>query len=191
MRLSKKEAWYRNEIQLTWLKVKLMKCIQRGSCQNTICLKILKRKLYVFRLFCGCELWICKCMQGGTRGNAAGWGTALWTGRSQVRFGVRVFHWHNSSGRTVALGSAQPLTEMNVGEGGRCVVLTTLPPSCAYCLEMWKPQPPSLLFLEVAKFKLGKITEVLGGNFTRFVCICMYVCMYLCMHLRICVCVWH
>jgi hypothetical protein len=42
-----------------------MNCIQHGSCQNTICFKILKRKLYVFLLFCGCELWIYKCIQGG------------------------------------------------------------------------------------------------------------------------------
>jgi hypothetical protein len=27
-------------------------------------------------------------------------------------------------------------------KGGRCVELTTLPPSCADCLEIWEPQPP-------------------------------------------------
>ena len=26
-----------------------------------------------------------------------------------------------------------------VGKGGRCVGLTTLPPSCADCLEIWEP----------------------------------------------------
>jgi len=31
------------------------------------------------------------------------------------------------------------------GEGGRCVGLTTLPPSCADCLEIWEPQPPGTL----------------------------------------------
>jgi len=30
-------------------------------------------------------------------------------------------------------------------KGGRCVGLTTLPPSCADCLEIWKPQPPGNL----------------------------------------------
>jgi len=25
------------------------------------------------------------------------------------------------------------------GKGGRCVWLTTLPPSCADCLEIWEP----------------------------------------------------
>jgi len=61
-----------------------------------------------------------------------------------------IFHWHNPSGRTVALGSTQPLTEMSTrnvswGKGGRCVGLTALPPSCADCLDLgastsWKPQ---------------------------------------------------
>ena len=49
----------------------------------------------------------------------------------------------------MALGSTQPLTEMSTrnislkgggGEGGRCVGLTTLPPSCADCLEIWELQ---------------------------------------------------
>jgi hypothetical protein len=31
------------------------------------------------------------------------------------------------------------------GEGGRCVRLTTLPPSCADCLEIWEPQSPGIL----------------------------------------------
>ena len=54
---------------------------------------------------------------------------------------IGIFHWHNPSGRTMALGSTQPLTEMSTrniswGKGGRCVGLT-LPPSCADCLEIW------------------------------------------------------
>jgi len=31
------------------------------------------------------------------------------------------------------------------GKGGQCVGLTTLPPSCADCLEIWEPQPPGTL----------------------------------------------
>ena len=31
------------------------------------------------------------------------------------------------------------------GKGGRCVGLTTLPPSCAYCLDFWEPQTPGAL----------------------------------------------
>jgi len=31
------------------------------------------------------------------------------------------------------------------GKGGRCVGLTTLPPSCADSLEIWEPDPPGTL----------------------------------------------
>ena len=31
------------------------------------------------------------------------------------------------------------------GKGGRCMGLTTLPPFCADCLEIWEPQPPGTL----------------------------------------------
>jgi hypothetical protein len=66
-------------------------------------------------------------------------------------------HWNIfiPSGRTVALGSTQPLTEMNTsniswgggggGKGGRGAEVTTLPPSCADCLEICEPQPPGIL----------------------------------------------
>jgi len=45
----------------------------------------------------------------------------------------------------MALGLTQPLTEMSNrnnswGKVDRCVGQTTLPPSCADCLEMWEPQ---------------------------------------------------
>ena len=45
----------------------------------------------------------------------------------------------------MVLGSSQPLTEMSTrniswgGKGGRCLGLTTLPPSCAECHEIWEP----------------------------------------------------
>jgi hypothetical protein len=53
----------------------------------------------------------------------------------------------NLSGRIVALGSTQPLTELSTrdcswGKGGLCVGQTTLPPSCADCIEIVEPQPP-------------------------------------------------
>jgi hypothetical protein len=60
---------------------------------------------------------------------------------------IGIFHWHKPSGRTMALGSNQPLTQMSTrniswgSKGGRCVGLTNLPYSCADCLEIWKPQP--------------------------------------------------
>jgi hypothetical protein len=53
------------------------------------------------------------------------------------------------SDRTMALGSTQPLVKMNArnapgGRGGRCVRLTTSPPSRAEC--HWKPKPPGTLW---------------------------------------------
>jgi hypothetical protein len=54
----------------------------------------------------------------------------------------------------MALGLTQPLTEMSTsnislgGKGDRCVGVigvTTSPPSCADCLEVWELQPPGAL----------------------------------------------
>jgi hypothetical protein len=56
-----------------------------------------------------------------------------------------IFYWNNPSGRTMALGSTQPLTEMITryilwGKVGRCLGRTTLLPTCADCLKIWEPQ---------------------------------------------------
>jgi len=49
----------------------------------------------------------------------------------------------------MALGLTQPLIGVPGiflgGKDGRCVRLTTLPPACADCLEIWEPQPPGTL----------------------------------------------
>jgi hypothetical protein len=63
-----------------------------------------------------------------------------------------IFHWHTPSGRTMALGLSQPLTEMSTrnnswgGKGGWYVELTTLLHSCAGCHEIWGPQSPGNLW---------------------------------------------
>ena len=55
-----------------------------------------------------------------------------------------IFHWQ-SFGRTMALGSTQTLKEMSTRniswrvKAAWYVVLTTLPPPCADCLEIWEP----------------------------------------------------
>ena len=71
------------------------------------------------------------------------------------RFDSRWYHWNfsltHSFRCTMALGLTHPLTEMSTrniswgGKGGRCVGLTTLPPSCVDCLEIWELQPPGTL----------------------------------------------
>ena len=63
---------------------------------------------------------------------------------------IGIFHLENPSGRIMALGSTQPLTEMSIrniswGKGGRYVGLTTVPTSCADCHEIWGPQTPGAL----------------------------------------------
>jgi hypothetical protein len=86
-----------------------------------------------------------------SRGGAVGWGTALQSRNSRVRFSIMslgFFLCHNPSGRIMVMGSTHCLTEMSTrniswGEkGGRCLGLPTLPPSCADCLEIWETQPP-------------------------------------------------
>jgi len=55
-------------------------------------------------------------MAVGARGSALGWGTALQAGRSRVRFPdcvIGMFHWHNPSSCTMALGLTQPLMQMS------------------------------------------------------------------------------
>jgi hypothetical protein len=59
-------------------------------------------------------------------------------------------YYNNPSGRIMTLGFTQSLTEMSTrnnswGKGGRCVGLTTLPPSCVDYLEMWDSQPAGTL----------------------------------------------
>ena len=71
------------------------------------------------------------------------------------RFDSRLCHRHNSSGGTMAVGSNQPSKSNGyqeyflMGKGGRCVGLTTLPPSCADCLEIWEPQGLSRPVMEL------------------------------------------
>ena len=62
---------------------------------------------------------------------------------------IGIFHWHNPPDLTMVLRSTQSLTEMSTrriswGKCGRCLWLTTLPPSCAVVmksghLNSWNP----------------------------------------------------
>ena len=62
-----------------------------------------------------------------------GTGTALQVGRSRVRFSVVSLELFIDIIISTALGLTQPVTE--VSQGGQCIGLTTLRPSCAECFE--------------------------------------------------------
>ena len=70
------------------------------------------------------------------------WGTPQGRG-SILDYVIEIFHWHNSS-RSVSNGNEYQEYFLG-GKGGRCVRLTTLPPPCAGCLEIWEPHPPGNL----------------------------------------------
>ena len=93
------------------------------------------------------------CIYVGTRGSAFRWGTALQVGRSRVRFPIVSLEFFIDLILPTALWPWGSLSLWQKwvpgifpgGKGGRCVGLTTLPPSCADCLEIWEPQPPGTL----------------------------------------------
>ena len=56
-----------------------------------------------------------------------------------------IFHWHNLSGIDSACNKNEYQEYLLRSKSGRCVGLTTLPPSCADCLEIWEPQASGTL----------------------------------------------
>jgi hypothetical protein len=62
------------------------------------------------------------------------------------------------------------------GKGGRCIGLTTLPSSCAECLEIWEPQTPGTLrvcqSLQWDSFTFTKVGEGSDGALTYSPGIC-------------------
>jgi hypothetical protein len=113
--------------------------------------RILRRnKIYCILILClvpvdnGGPWWRSWLRQSATNRKVAG----------SISDGVNgIFHWQNPVGRTMALGidsasNRNEYQEYFLGDkGGRCVGLTTLPPSCADCLEIWEPRPPRTLTL--------------------------------------------
>jgi len=98
-----------------------------------------------------CKLYICNYKQTmGVHGSAVGSGTALQAGRSRVRFPMVSLEFFIN---IILPASLCPWGWLSLQQkwvpgifpgckGGRCVGLTTLPPSCADCLDIWESQPP-------------------------------------------------
>jgi hypothetical protein len=108
-----------------------------------------QRLLWRMRWNLGARNW-----EVGARSGAVGWGTALLTGRLQLRFPVAALEFVIDTILPAALwpwgrlslnrNEYQECFRRRCGgrcKGDRCVGLTTLPPSCVECLEIWQPQP--------------------------------------------------
>jgi len=98
--------------------------------------------------------WKCPCTLffGDTRWPSClrHWATSRKVAGSIPDGVIGIFHWHNPSaalwlwGRLSLWHKWVPDILLG-GKGGRCIGLTTLPPSCADCHEIWEPQPPGTL----------------------------------------------
>ena len=74
------------------------------------------------------------------------WRTALQAGRSRVSITDGVIPAALRGPMVDSASYTDEYQEYFLGsKGGRCVGLTTLPPSCADFLEIWKPQTPGTL----------------------------------------------
>jgi hypothetical protein len=70
------------------------------------------------------------------------------------------------------------------GKGGQCLGQTSLPPSRANCLEIWKPQPPGTLRAHPGLYTdcFTVFHELLGHNkqiFCQPLCIIPYISIFL------------
>ena len=114
---------------------------------------------------------LCTVLQAGSRGFDPRW--RYWK-----------FYWHNLSGRTMAMGSAQTLTEMRTrkifwgDKGGRRAGQTTLPSSWPNCRGIWEPQPletwgpvQGLVYIWVRKEGLWTKTARIWGCYPNAVCL--------------------
>jgi hypothetical protein len=155
---------FETEIKRTWHRSKNVHIVKHGS----ICLS-------------NSEATIFHEARGGAVGEALRYKPE---GRGiDSRCVIGIFHWHNPFGRTMALGSTQPLTEMNIrniswGKGCRCVELTTLPPSCAdcqkICLNLLKPSGSvkacNGISLPFTIFHYHYVYENLMNSYTNIIC---------------------
>ena len=101
----------------------------------------------------------------------------------------------------MALGSTRPLVKMSTknipgSKGGRCVRLTTLPPSRAECYEIWEPKPPGTLWatpglsLDSFSFTLLRLKMIRNTNFFRLLSDNTKGCILLIFVFSLFLCIW-
>jgi hypothetical protein len=108
-----------------------------------------------------------------THGGAVSYGTSYKPeGRGfDFRWCHLNFHWRDPSGHTMTLRSTQPVTEIRtrtiscVVKGRRCIWLTTVPPLCADCLQIWKSQSPGTIKISTGLHKGCFSFTFTGPNF--------------------------
>jgi hypothetical protein len=79
----------------------------------------------------------------------------------------------------MVLGSTQPLVKMSTrnipgGKGGRCVRLTTSPPSCTECHEIWDPKHPGVLWVTPGLLR-DSFTFLLQADLINYLSILLFV----------------
>ena len=85
----------------------------------------------------------------GAFGDAVGWGTMLFSsGLVSQNFSLTQSFWPYSGPRVNSVSNRNEYQEYFLGgvKGDQCIGLTTLPPSCADCLEIWEAQHPGTLW---------------------------------------------
>jgi hypothetical protein len=94
---------------------------------------------------CGCWQWFHICPTRTSNWNNSLqhiWGTVLQARRSRVRFPMVSLEFFIEIILPAYNRNEYQEYFWGRGKGSWCVGLTTLPPTCADCLEIWEPQPP-------------------------------------------------
>ena len=115
----------------------VLKSIQNTECQTPLEFQVYNIYLDYEITYTEKGMWWCSWLRN--------WATSQKVMGSIPDGVTGIFHWHNPSGHTKALGLTQPLTKMSTrNKGSWCIQLTTLPFMCQLswnlgALTSWKP----------------------------------------------------
>jgi hypothetical protein len=143
------KKWYLvlDDTSRAWLSWHNVNCPLAGHCQKhniELAFRILTTCVKSIYLTPKAECDIIMIQFFEVHGGALGWGTALKAGSSRVLFPMvpLTLFFRPRYGRGVESASNRNAYQEYFlrCKGGRCVGLTTLPPSCGDCLEIWEPK---------------------------------------------------